>query len=74
MQNFCDRKKINLLELAYNFADNLQLKKKIIVGIKNFDQLQQIYTFKKLKTENLSKFRIDDKKLILPFLWKIKKI
>lgn len=74
LQNFCDRKKINLLELAYNFANNLQLKKKIIIGIKNFDQLQQIYTFKKFKTGNLSKFRIDDKKLILPFLWKIKKI
>jgi len=63
---------ISIINLCISHALNLNYKdKKIIIGVKNLNQLNEIIKFKKCKIKNLQKLRVTQKKLILPYLWKI---
>ena len=62
---------ISIIDLCINHALKLNYKdKKIIIGVKNLHQLNEIINAKKYKIENLQKLRVNQKKLILPYLWK----
>ena len=62
---------ISIIDLCINHALKLNYKdKKIIIGVKNLHQLNEIINLKKYKIENLQKLRVNQKKLILPYLWK----
>ena len=62
---------ISIINLCISHALDLNYKdKKIIIGIKNLHQLNEIIQVKKCKIKNLQKLRVTQKKLILPYLWK----
>ena len=66
---------LDTLSLCLSHAFNLGYNnKKVIVGIKSFHNLDQIKNSKIIKNVNfLKKIQSNEKKLILPYLWKIKK-
>ena len=69
------KKNINILNLSFSHAFNLKYhNKKIIFGIKSLEQINEIKDIVILKNLKFVKnIKNHDKKLILPYLWKIKK-
>jgi aryl-alcohol dehydrogenase-like predicted oxidoreductase len=68
-------KNLDILSLCLSHAFNLRYhKKKVIVGIKSFEHLNEIINSKIIKDVSfVKKIQSHEKKLILPYLWKIKK-
>ena len=67
--------KLSILNLCLSHAFNLNYqKKKIIFGIQSIDNLNEIKNVKlNYNKKFIKKLKSNDKKLILPYLWNIKK-
>ena len=68
--NFLKKNKLNSLTEIINFLSNFRFINKIVIGVKNKDQLKQILNTKIYKNKkNFDKFKSNNLRLIDPRKW-----